>query len=138
MLGKMRRLLKKEAGFTLIELMTVLIILGVILGIGVPKYMELQRQAKIDADVITLKNILRAAETYAASINDYDGFTIKKLSDAGIIDAKDWNKEWGTLEVTIEFDESAGRISGLGDKTIGDNESIDDLVRKFLEGDTGD
>jgi type IV pilus assembly protein PilA len=86
MLSKMRKMLKKQDGFTLIELMTVLIILGVILGIGVPKYMQVQAKAKYDADIATLQNIVKAAETYAVSKNDYSDIKLSDLATAGIID----------------------------------------------------
>jgi len=87
MLGLFRRLLRNREGFTLVELMTVLIILGVILGIGVPKYLQVQAKAEWEADESTLLNIVKGAETYAASMNQYDaGVTIKQLIDDKIID----------------------------------------------------
>jgi prepilin-type N-terminal cleavage/methylation domain-containing protein len=67
--SKMRKMLNSQKGFTLVELMTVLIILGVIMGIGVPKYLRLQSQAEYDADVKTITNIAKAAEAYAAQKN---------------------------------------------------------------------
>jgi len=71
MLGKLRCMLDNQKGFTLIELMTVLIILGVILGIGVPKYLKIQAKAEWDADYKTIQNIAKAAEVYAAQKNLY-------------------------------------------------------------------
>ena len=47
MLTKLTKILKSQKGFTLIELMTVLIILGVILGIGVPRYLQVQAKAGV-------------------------------------------------------------------------------------------
>ncbi|NLO76837.1 MAG: prepilin-type N-terminal cleavage/methylation domain-containing protein, partial [Clostridia bacterium] len=77
MLTKLTKILKSQKGFTLIELMTVLIILGVILGIGVPRYLQVQAKAEWEADVSTIRNFAKAAETYAASINEYNqGVTI--------------------------------------------------------------
>ncbi len=46
-----------EKGFTLVELVVVLIIIGVVLGIGVPKYFKVQAQAEYDADVANNKKI---------------------------------------------------------------------------------
>lgn len=87
MLTKLTKILKSQKGFTLIELMTVLIILGVILGIGVPRYLQVQAKAEWEADVSTIRNFAKAAETYAASINEYNqGVTIEDLIDAGLID----------------------------------------------------
>jgi type IV pilus assembly protein PilA len=87
MLSKISRMLRKQQGFTLVELMTVLIILGVILGIGVPKYLQVQAKAEWEADEATIRNFIKAAETYCASINAYNnGVTIKQLIDDKIID----------------------------------------------------
>ncbi|MDD2433362.1 MAG: prepilin-type N-terminal cleavage/methylation domain-containing protein [Clostridia bacterium] len=69
MLGKKRRMLPSQKGFTLVELMTVLIILGVILAIGVPKYLKIQAKSEWDSDVVTIENIAKAAEVYAAQKN---------------------------------------------------------------------
>jgi type IV pilus assembly protein PilA len=86
MLGKINKMLKKQQGFTLVELMTVLIILGVVLGIGIPKYLRIQERAEWQADENTIKNIAKSAETYAASINDHSDLHIKTLIDKGLID----------------------------------------------------
>ncbi len=89
MLTKLTKILKSQKGFTLIELMTVLIILGVILGIGVPRYLQVQAKAEWEADVSTIRNFAKAAETYAASINEYNkAVTIQDLIGAGLIDGE--------------------------------------------------
>lgn len=93
MLSQIIKILKKQRGFTLIELMTVLIILGVILGIGVPKYLQVQAVAAWEADETTIKNYAKAAEVYAASINTYGGpVSIDALIDAGLISDEALNR----------------------------------------------
>ena len=42
-------LLKNEKGFTLIEIIAVLVILGILSAVAVPKYMDLQNEARIKA-----------------------------------------------------------------------------------------
>ena len=86
MLGKIRKMLHNEKGFTLVELMTVLIILGVILAIGVPKYLKIQAKSEWDADKLTIENMAKAAEVYAAQKNTTAAITLKVLIDKGIID----------------------------------------------------
>jgi prepilin-type N-terminal cleavage/methylation domain-containing protein len=83
MSGK-RRMLHSQSGFTLVELMTVLIILGIILGIGVPKYLQIQAKSGWEADVDTIANFARAAEIYAASNNEFH----KKITLGTLIDNK--------------------------------------------------
>jgi prepilin-type N-terminal cleavage/methylation domain-containing protein len=87
--------LKNEKGFTLIELITVIVVLGIILGIGVPRYAIMQAQAEWEADVVTLKSIAKMAEIYFAQgelpagitkSGNYYKIEITYLHNAGLFD----------------------------------------------------
>lgn len=84
MLTKIRKALNNKKGFTLIELITVLVILGIILLIGIPRYMKYQERARWDADASTIKQFAKAAEVYAAS---HEGTTTVPVQD--LITSKD-------------------------------------------------
>lgn len=58
--------LKNKKGFTLIELIVVLAVLGIIMAIAVPRFVGVQDQAKIDADYASGSLIAKTAEIYAA------------------------------------------------------------------------
>ena len=58
--------LKNKKGFTLIELIVVLAVLAIIMAIAVPRFLGVQTQAKIDADVSTLGLIAKTTELYYA------------------------------------------------------------------------
>lgn len=82
----MRKKLSRK-GFTLIELIVVLAILGVILAIAVPRYSGLQDAAELKADKSTAALIVKAArlaETNSGSALATGNATIN-VSDDGII-----------------------------------------------------
>ncbi len=75
-----------EKGFTLVELVVVLIIIGVVLGIGVPKYFKVQAQAEYDADVATIKRLAKEVEMYAVKEDNYTDKTISTLTSQNVIE----------------------------------------------------
>lgn len=72
MLKKMRKLLKQQEGFTLVELMIVVVILGILAGIGVQQYNAVQERAREGVDKANRKMIENAIQLYRLSNNDGD------------------------------------------------------------------
>ncbi len=60
---------RDEKGFTLVELLIVVIILAVISGIAVPSYLALRNRARESATENEMRNIATAVEMYAADNN---------------------------------------------------------------------
>ena len=88
MLKKLRKMLKKEEGFTLVELMIVVVILGILAGIGVQQYVKVQERAKGAAHNANLRIISSAVNMYVMlepeSIKDL-GENIKLLETKGYL-----------------------------------------------------
>ncbi len=61
MLTKFRKMLKQEKGFTLVELLAVIVILGIILAIAIPAIGNIIDNAEEDADDASEELILNAA-----------------------------------------------------------------------------
>ena len=62
---------KNERGFTLVELLIVVIILAVLSGIAVPSYMALRNRARESGTESEMRNIATAIEMYNADKNYY-------------------------------------------------------------------
>lgn len=81
---------RNKKGFTLIELIIVIALLGVIAGIAVPRYSGILEQAKIDSDEVTLEMIEKAAELYHfQNPADRSEIELSELAKKGYIDSAD-------------------------------------------------
>lgn len=73
MLSKLRK--NKQKGFTLIELMIVVAIIGILAAIAIPNFMNYQCKAKQSEAKSNLGNIRTAEEAYYAEYDTYSNNT---------------------------------------------------------------
>lgn len=52
-----------QKGFTLVELIVVIAILGILAAVAVPNYMNYQRRSRVNTDISSAGEIIRAART---------------------------------------------------------------------------
>lgn len=64
---------KRDQGFTLIEIMIVVLIIGVLLAIAVPNFVKARETSRTKACVANLKQIDAAKEQWAMNNNKNDG-----------------------------------------------------------------
>lgn len=75
---------RRQKGFTLIELMIVVAIIGILAAIAIPQFNSYRRKAQDSAAKSALKNLATAQENYYATENTYtadrtflDGWTVE-------------------------------------------------------------
>jgi len=96
MFGKMCRVLKKKDGFTLVELMVVVVIIGILAGIAVPVYNNVQENARLRAHQANIRIIEGAISMYQANNDGNNPSDNAALSDY----VQEWPDEPGTYTVS--------------------------------------
>jgi prepilin-type N-terminal cleavage/methylation domain-containing protein len=70
MLRKIRKMLKHQEGFTLVELMIVVVILGILAGVGIQQYGRVQERVREEVNDANLKLIASAVQMYQMDNNE--------------------------------------------------------------------
>lgn len=102
MMNRIKKMLKREKGFTLVELLAVIVILGIIVAIAIPAIGSIIGTAESDADEAEETLVLDAARLYEVQHGELDatGITIEDLISDGYLDERQGDGLAGTVTRT--------------------------------------
>jgi type IV pilus assembly protein PilA len=90
----MLRLLRRKKGFTLIELMIVVAIIGILAAIAIPNFMKFQAKSKQSEAKTNLKALFTAAKSKFAEVPDYSQLYINTANKTLIGFSPEKNKRY--------------------------------------------
>lgn len=104
----------KQKGFTLIELMVVIVILGILAGIAIPKMFGLSDKSKVSEAPTVLKTYETLQQAYIAEksvIGSFESITFNKPTASQYFTYNDDNSAWAN---------QCGRAEAVSKVKIGD------------------
>ena len=112
MLTKLRNRRHDEEGFTLIELMVVVLIIAILIAIAIPTFLGAQDRARDRGAQSDLRNALTAAKTVAT---DHSGYFLKddtNALDAATMNATEPSLTFGTIAEAVADPSLIGTLVG--------------------------
>lgn len=111
MRNKLKKIWNKEDGFTLVELLAVIVILGVILAIAIPGIGNIVDNARTNTEKQQQELVVDAAKMYVLDGNtiDSNGITSEALIRAGYLEEKlDKDKKSTVPSYTVKYIKKTG------------------------------
>lgn len=110
----------RRLGFTLIELMIVIVIIGILVGIAVPQYQSSKARAYVSAMKSDLRNLSSAQTAYFSDAQSYSSDTtvlnFHPSMGSSVVFSEATNTGWGATLTSVG---APGVTCALFDGTVG-------------------
>src|SRR5262245_16146579 len=117
-------------GFTMVELMTVIIIIGLLSGIALLKYLDLRNQARAAEVAGDFRTVMVAAYNYYSDHNDWPPDGVAGVVPPELVQYLPASFRFDKAEYTLDFDNmSMGGANSVVGVTLSTPDS--DLMRKL-------
>jgi|SRR5271157_1405373 prepilin-type N-terminal cleavage/methylation domain-containing protein len=132
----MRKLLQKTKGFTLVELMVVIVIIGILAAVAIPKFLDASQKAKASEFPTQLTAVYTGQLAYQAERGSYVSIW-QYLKDSAGVDVPS-SSRWFTYTMpaanATSFRAQAAVANAFGDATTTDFGAIDQTNSKYCTG----
>lgn len=118
---------RNEQGFTMIELIVVVAIMGIIGALLVPAFGKMSAKAKLTTDITTVKTLQRQIDVFqneqASALSAYSAgalnvLTVSDLAAKGYLDVKDLKVSGAGYEVQLQTGGAVSVVAGTGTGTL--------------------